>query len=109
MLHGSLYGPECFTSIYISHSRKQKAFAPNCYTSLVIMSGCLENTKESNDGDGESWKKRHMTEISSIAIFLFLYFQARIAHWISLLAAFALSGVDETICTASSLEITSHT
>jgi len=50
-----------------------------------------------------------MAEISSMAIPFFLYLQARPAHSTSLLADSSLSGVKETTCTASWLEITSHT
>ena len=50
-----------------------------------------------------------MAEISSMAMPLFLFFQARTAHSTSLLADFSLSGVEKTTRTASWLEITSHT
>lgn len=50
-----------------------------------------------------------MAEQSSTATPRLLRFQARTAHSTSLLADFPLSGVEETISTASWLEITSHT
>ena len=57
----------------------------------------------------EVWKKRHIAEISSMAIPFLLRFHACAAHSTRCLADLALSGVEDTICTASSLEITSHT
>lgn len=59
--------------------------------------------------EGEVWKKRQIAEISSIAIPFLLRFQARAALSTRRLAAFALSGVEDTISTASWLDITSHT
>lgn len=73
------------------------------------MSACEEISWGSICWDGEGWKKRHMAEISSMAIPFFLNLHARPAHSTSLLADSSLSGVKETTCTASWLEITSHT
>lgn len=50
-----------------------------------------------------------MAEISSVAIPFLLRFQARIARSTNRLADLALSCIDDTISTASSFEITSHT
>lgn len=60
------------------------------------------------DGGG-GWKKRQIAEQSSTAMSRRLRLHARTAHSTSRLAAFARSGVPATICTASSLESTSHT
>uniref|UniRef100_A0A0A9FVZ6 p2C48 n=1 Tax=Arundo donax TaxID=35708 RepID=A0A0A9FVZ6_ARUDO len=59
--------------------------------------------------DGDEWKKRQIAEQSSTAMPHRLRRQARTAHSTSRFAAFSLSGVAATICTASSLEITSQT
>ena len=59
--------------------------------------------------EAEGWKKRHIAEMSSIAIPCLLRFHACTAHSTRRLADLALSGVEDTICTASWLEITSHT
>lgn len=60
-------------------------------------------------GDWGEWKKRQIADMSSMANPIFLYFQARTAHFTKFFADFSLSRIDETISTASSLEITSHT
>jgi len=59
--------------------------------------------------EGEEWKKRQIAEISSIAMPRLLRFHARIAHSTKRLDESVLSGVEDTISTASWLEITSHT
>lgn len=60
-------------------------------------------------GGDHAWKNRQIAEMSSIAMPRFLVFHARAAHPTSLLAVFFLSGHEETILTASWLEMTSHT
>lgn len=57
----------------------------------------------------ECEKKRHIAEQSSTATPLLTRFHARTAHSTSLFADFALSLADETISTASLLEMTSQT
>lgn len=59
--------------------------------------------------DGGEWKKRQIAEQSSTAMPRRLCLHARTAHSTSRFAAFPLSGVPATICTASSFDSTSHT
>lgn len=59
--------------------------------------------------EGEGWKKRQIAVMSSVATPRFFRFHASTAHSTSLLADLFRSGAEETISTASWLEMTSHT
>uniref|UniRef100_A0A0D9WFK5 Uncharacterized protein n=1 Tax=Leersia perrieri TaxID=77586 RepID=A0A0D9WFK5_9ORYZ len=56
--------------------------------------------------EGGEWKKRQIAEQSSTAMPRRLRLQARTANSTSRFAAFSLSGVVATICTASSFDTT---
>lgn len=58
--------------------------------------------------DDDEWRKRQTTDISSMAIPRFFFFQARTACSTNFLAALGRSVVKETISIASWFEITSH-
>lgn len=59
--------------------------------------------------EDEEWKNRQIAEISSIATPLLLRFHASAACSTSRLADFPLSGIEDTISTASWFVTTSHT
>ena len=78
--------------------------------SAILHDKCFYSSRVATwSSEGEEWKKRQIAEISSIAMPLLLRFHARIAHSTKRLDESVLSGVEDTISTASWLEITSHT